>query len=193
MDCAAFLILCGWLLYFRSVFSACASPGDLAFVLNGLNSLRYVDGVLALSEVYLALLLGRFALPLVAVNTLSRLALLYARLPGDLFPPLAVCAIAAVFFLVAWRRPVDRSGGLRGRLSIPGGAEPAPLDQLLERFEAGARGRPRTGTGGVCDGGGKLLCRDTWWRRAIRWLRWSARWCRRRWRKPEIVPATWRS
>lgn len=104
-DCAAVLILCGWLLYFRSVFSACASPGDLAFVLNSLNSLRYVDGVLALSEVYLALVLGRFALPLVAVNTVSRLALLYAKLPADLFPPLAVCATAAVVLLMAWRRP----------------------------------------------------------------------------------------
>jgi hypothetical protein len=103
VDCSAFLILCGWLLYFRSVFSACGSPGDLQFVLNGLNSLRYVDGVLALSEVYLVLMLGRFALPLVAVNLVSRLALLYVKLPLDLFPPLAVAALALAVFLISRR------------------------------------------------------------------------------------------
>jgi hypothetical protein len=86
------LILCGWVVYFRSVYSASAGPGgDLAFLGNGLNSLRYVDGVLAASEIFLAGLLGRFALPFVAVNTASRLVLLYVRVP---FPAWAVVAIA---------------------------------------------------------------------------------------------------
>jgi hypothetical protein len=91
MNWAALLILCGWMLYFRSVYSASAGHGDLAFLGNSLNSLRYVDGLLAASEVWLAALLGRFALPLVAINTVSRLALVYARIP---FPPLRVCALA---------------------------------------------------------------------------------------------------
>lgn len=87
------LILCGWMLYFRSVYSASAGHGDLAFLGNSLNSLRYVDGVLAASEVWLAALLGRLALPLAAVNAASRLLLVYARLPFAV-PAAALAAIA---------------------------------------------------------------------------------------------------
>jgi hypothetical protein len=76
---AAF-VLCGWALYFRSVYSASAGPDDVAFLGNSLNSLRYVDGVMAASEVMLAAALGRWALPFVAVNAVSRLALVYAHL-----------------------------------------------------------------------------------------------------------------
>jgi hypothetical protein len=96
----ALLILAGWIVYFRSVYSAGTGPDDLAFLANGLNSLRYVDGVLAASEIWLAALLGRFAIPFVAVNTASRILILYARVP---FPVGAaiVCALAfgaAVYF-----------------------------------------------------------------------------------------------
>ncbi len=86
VELASILILGGWLLYFRSVFSACAAPGDLSFILNNLNSLRYVDGILLASELLLAALLGRYALPLVGIQTASRLMLLYGRLPLNLFP-----------------------------------------------------------------------------------------------------------
>ncbi len=96
---SAVVILCGWLLYFRSVYSASAGQGDLAFLRNGLNSLRYVDGVLAASEIWLAALLGRFALPLVAVNTASRLLLVYARIP---FGVPAAAAAAVAFGAAVW-------------------------------------------------------------------------------------------
>jgi hypothetical protein len=103
------LILCGWLVYFRSVYSASAGPaGDLAFLGNGLNSLRYVDGVLAASEIFLSGLLGRFALPFIAVNTASRLVLLYVRVP---FPAWMVVAVAVGVVLVceSFRRLDNRS------------------------------------------------------------------------------------
>ena len=113
-ELGSFLILCGWLLYFRSVFSASASAGDLGFVSYGLNSIRYVDGVLALSEICLAALAGsRWLLvaPLVAIHLVSRLAILYARIPAPVFPAAAVCAVAAGIFLMAfllkrWAAPV---------------------------------------------------------------------------------------
>ena len=101
LDWAAFFLLCGWLLYFRSVFSASAYSGDLAFLLNGLNSIRYVDGVLAVSELFLVALLARFTwlvVPLVALHLLSRLVLLYGKL--ELFGPPAVVAMAALVFVV---------------------------------------------------------------------------------------------
>jgi len=99
LDWAAAAILCGWLLYFRSVFSASAQigGGDLSFVLNSLNSIRYVDGVLAASDLWLVALAGRaLAVPLIAVQIVSRLLILYTRIPADLFPPLAMAAAAVL-------------------------------------------------------------------------------------------------
>ncbi len=104
LDWTAACLLAGWLLYFRSVFSASASPGDLSFLINGLNSIRYVDGVLAASELFLVALAGRFAwmaMPLVAINGLSRGAMLYARIDTfPLFAVLAAAAAAAVLFVL---------------------------------------------------------------------------------------------
>jgi hypothetical protein len=93
------LILAGWMVYFRSVYGASAGRDDVAFLGNGLNSLRYVDGVLAATEIWLAAALGRFALPLAAVNAASRLWLVYVRLP---FPAVAVAAIALGIGAVVW-------------------------------------------------------------------------------------------
>ena len=107
LDWAAFCLLCGWLLYFRSVYSACAGPGDLTFLRNSLNSIRYVDGVLALSELFLVALLGRYvwlAASLVAINGVSRLLILYGK---ESFPPLvllAVAGLALVLFSLPWYR-----------------------------------------------------------------------------------------
>jgi hypothetical protein len=109
LELASFLLLCGWVLYFRSVFSACAAPGDLSFVLNNLNSLRYVDGVLLASELLLVALLGRFALPLIAIQTASRLILLYARLPHNLFPAAFTVAVALASFLLIRLLPRHRA------------------------------------------------------------------------------------
>ena len=100
---AAFCILCGWLLYFRSVFSASATRGDLRFVLNGLNSLRYVEGVLAVTALFLVSLLARraprLAMALVAVDAGSRLFMLYRELPPEIFPWGVVCLVALAAFL----------------------------------------------------------------------------------------------
>jgi hypothetical protein len=101
LDFAAGMLLAGWMLYFRSVFSASAYAGDLAFLRNSLNTIRYVDGVLALSEVFLVALLAKFyrvAWLLVAINAASRLVALYIKLPAALFPRVIVCAIAVSLF-----------------------------------------------------------------------------------------------
>ena len=102
----AILILLGWFLYFRSVFSASAGMGDLAFLRNSLNTIRYVDGVLAASEVFLVWLIGRWAWPLVIVSLGSRLAMLYAEIPRSIFPPLAIvgAAVLATALIFAARR-----------------------------------------------------------------------------------------
>jgi len=99
------LLLAGWFLYFRSVYGAGAVPGDLGFIV-GLSTLRYVIGVLAVSELLLAALLARrsprLALGLVLVNAASRAAILYARLPGGNFPVRAVIAASAAVGLAVW-------------------------------------------------------------------------------------------
>jgi hypothetical protein len=94
LDWTAFSLLCGWMLYSRSVYGACAAPGDLAFILNGLNSVRYVDGVLAVSELFLVTFLMRFpwlAGGVVGINAASRLFMLYSK---ESFSPLVIIAVA---------------------------------------------------------------------------------------------------
>jgi hypothetical protein len=99
---AACLLLAGWFLYFRSVYSAGTVPGDIGFVLS-LNTIRYVIGVLAVGELLLVALLSpfpRLALSLVLLNTASRAAILYAKLPLGSFPVSTVIAVSAVVCLV---------------------------------------------------------------------------------------------
>jgi hypothetical protein len=103
LDWTAFSILCGWIVFGRSVYSASASPGDLGFLLNSLSTIRYVDGVLAMSELWLVALMAPFgwlAPALVAVNLASRLLMLYAKVPLELFPAVVVVAIAVLAFLI---------------------------------------------------------------------------------------------
>jgi len=100
---AAGLLLAGWFLYFRSVYSAGTVPGDIGFVL-GLNSTRYVIGVLVAGELLLVALLSRFprlALSLVALNAASRAAILYAKLPLGSFPVATVIAVSAAVWVAA--------------------------------------------------------------------------------------------
>jgi hypothetical protein len=99
LEWTACFLLVGWLLYFRSVFSATGEPGALSFILNSLNSVRYVDGVLAVSELFLAAQVGRYAMPLAVVNGASRLLLLYAKVP---FPLYVTVAAALAAGLIAW-------------------------------------------------------------------------------------------
>jgi hypothetical protein len=100
---ASLLLLAGWFLYFRSVFSASAYPGDLLFLRSSLNTIRYVDGVLALSELFLVSRLVRrpkLAAILVAVNLASRLWLLYPKIPFAVFTPRVVVASAVSTLLL---------------------------------------------------------------------------------------------
>ena len=101
MTWVAFFLLCGWFLYFRSVFSASAYAGDLAFIRNGLNSIRYVDGVLAVSELWLVALVGEWfwvAAALIGIQLASRLYLLYPRI--ELFPALLVVGLAVAVLAI---------------------------------------------------------------------------------------------
>lgn len=99
-DAAAFLILCGWLLYFRSALGAGGAAGDLSFIRHDMNSLRYAEGVLVASELFLAALFPRIAPALVGANLASRLILLYSRIPSQLFPLALVIEISAAALLV---------------------------------------------------------------------------------------------
>jgi len=99
LDAAALMILCGWMLYFRSALGAGAAAGDLAFIRYDLNSLRYAEGVLAASELFLAALFQRIAPALVGANLASRLILLYGKIPAQLFPLSFVLAVAAAVLL----------------------------------------------------------------------------------------------
>lgn len=101
---AGFLLLAGWFLYFRSVYGAGPVPGEVGYVL-GLSSLRYVIGVLVVSELLLVAMLRRtprLALALVALNGASRAAILYGKLPLGNFPVPSVIAVSAAVGLVAW-------------------------------------------------------------------------------------------
>jgi hypothetical protein len=103
---AAILLLAGWFLYFRSVFSASAYPGDLVFLRSSLNTIRYVDGVLAVSELFLVSRLARWprvAVILVAANLASRLVMLYAKVPAAVFPTrvIVASAVSALLLMLA--------------------------------------------------------------------------------------------
>jgi len=104
--------LVAWGVYVRSIYSASGYPGDLAFVLNDLNSLRYVEGALLVGELFLAWLLlarGRLraaaGLLLMALNGASRLALVVRREPEVLWPFAAALgiALAAAWLLLPGR------------------------------------------------------------------------------------------
>jgi hypothetical protein len=101
----SFAILWGWLIYFRSMFSASASPGDLRYVLTDLNSLRYAEGILALTEVFLVSLLAprwKLAMALAGLNAASRLWILYRVLPFNVFPPATVIVCSVLVCLGAF-------------------------------------------------------------------------------------------
>jgi len=105
LDYTALLLCCGWFLYFRSYYGASMLPGDLAYMRNGLNTLRYVDGVWPVSLLLLAALFPRLAPPLLAVQFAAGLAVLYAGIPAAVYSIAAVLllalAAAAIFALPA--------------------------------------------------------------------------------------------
>jgi hypothetical protein len=83
---ALYQLVC-WGVYVRSIYSASGYPGDLAFVRNDLNSLRYVEGALLAGELTLVWLLwGRqrlrtVAALLIGLNSASRVWLIVRREP----------------------------------------------------------------------------------------------------------------
>jgi hypothetical protein len=104
LDWTAFCLLCGWMLYFRSVFGAGATPGDLTYLINGLDSLRYVDGVLAVSELFLLAFLAPapwLAAGIAGINTASRLYLLYSR---ESVSAIVLIAVAGFTLAILWTR-----------------------------------------------------------------------------------------
>lgn len=94
-----------WLVYFRSIYSASGFPGDLQFVLNDLNSIRYVEGALLVAELFVFSLLLRSRLPaavayaLFAAEGLSRMWLSLRRVPD--LPWAAALALAAGMLALA--------------------------------------------------------------------------------------------
>lgn len=130
LRCAGILLLGGWFLYFRSVFSASAYAGDLVFLRSSLNTIRYVDGVLAASELFLVSRLARWprlAVILVAANLASRLLMLYAQVPAAVFPIRIVVAsaISALLLMLALaplprRRHALAAGGAAALLLLAG-------------------------------------------------------------------------
>jgi hypothetical protein len=102
VDWLAFLVITGWFLYFRAPWSASAGRDDLAYILNNLDSIRLVGGVLAASEILLATFLGRWAVPLAAIDGASRLWLIAERVPTELFPVPVVCGVALAAAVAIW-------------------------------------------------------------------------------------------
>lgn len=104
---AALFQMVVWGVYVRSIYSASGFPGDLAFVLNDLNSLRYVEGALLAAEVFLVALLIARRVPaalvwaLVAAHGASRVWLVVRR-ETDI-PWLFAGALAAALFLLSGR------------------------------------------------------------------------------------------
>lgn len=96
-----------WGVYVRSIYSASGFPSDLAFVLNDLNSLRYVEGALLVAELsLLSLAVARRApvplvLALAALHGASRVWLILRR--ETEIPWLVAVALAAAVLLLPAR------------------------------------------------------------------------------------------
>jgi hypothetical protein len=107
---AAFILI-GWLLYFRAFYSASGAENDLGYLRASLNSLRYAEGILGLSELVLVWVLWRSRIPrwipftLVGLGLASRLAILYAQIPAENFRVGTLILAAAVIGITAFRWP----------------------------------------------------------------------------------------
>ncbi len=97
---ALYQLVC-WGVYVRSIYSASGYPGDLAFVRNDLNSLRYVEGALLVGELVLLWLFSarqgmRVAIGLLlGLNAASRVWLIVRREPDISWPIVAALALVA--------------------------------------------------------------------------------------------------
>lgn len=134
---AAVFLLAGWFLFFRSVFSASAHAGDLVFLRSDLNTLRYVDGVLAVSEIFLVSRMLRWpktAALLIGASLASRLFILYPKIPSELFTLRVIVASAvSVLLLILTLAPMPRRRFAWAATAFAAAALPVLSPILVER------------------------------------------------------------
>jgi hypothetical protein len=106
------LLLAGWLLFARTVWGAGSQPHTLGFLEADLSTLRYVEGFLALGEIFLVWFLWKRGVPeslllvLAAIDGASRLWLLYRQPDLHLFTPaLWIGALLAGLLVLRYATP----------------------------------------------------------------------------------------
>jgi hypothetical protein len=114
--------------YLRSIYSASGQIGDLQFVRNDLNSLRYFEGTYLTGELWLAGMLAgwpRIAAGMLAVSGLSRVWVLAVRMSGEPGPEWALLALgctllgAGVLLAARWGLPfLALAGALGGAAAV---------------------------------------------------------------------------
>ena len=103
------LLLAGWLLFARTFYGAGPQRHTLDFLQADLSTLRYVEGFLALGEIFLVWFLWKRGVPqsilllLAALDGASRLWLLYRQPNLHLFPPALWIGAALLAGLIALR------------------------------------------------------------------------------------------
>lgn len=103
-----------WIIYFWTSLSAHATPGDF-FYIKSLNSLRYVEGTLALTELFFIYILWKSRIPsliligLIATSALTRFLKLYGLLPSYIFEynNITYLALSVVILVLALYRIKD--------------------------------------------------------------------------------------
>jgi len=133
-----------WAIYVTSVYSASARPGDLAFLLNDLNSLRYVEGAFLVGELWMVRRLWASRAPKIAicaalgVQAASRVWLILQRasyVPSATDLGIAVCSTAVMLLAarVRWRSAWVALAGA-GFLWFGAATVERRRPQWLERF-----------------------------------------------------------
>ncbi|MGA2581583.1 MAG: hypothetical protein ABSH24_37000 [Bryobacteraceae bacterium] len=102
--------LIAWFVYFRSIYSASAWPGDLVFLRTDLNSLRYVEGALLVGELGLVWALYRMHVPrslillLLAIQGSTSFMVILRRAPDRPWLPAVLCGCALLAFALSLAR-----------------------------------------------------------------------------------------
>lgn len=122
----SYFYLVSLFVYLRSIFSASGFSGDLQFVRNDLNSMRYFEGAYLAGELFLAsFLAGRSRAQgvLLGLNGLSRLYLLVRRAPIPVELSDVLLAVGGASVLLAGLWILGRKSALAGlAAAIVGGA-----------------------------------------------------------------------
>jgi len=107
-----------WGIYFRTIYSASASPGDLVLLRNGLNSTRYIEGPLLVGALCLVGALYRMGTPRVVIYLLlaaqagSCFYLMRAHTPDPPWTTLATCGLGLALCSLCLRRGVLLPAGI---------------------------------------------------------------------------------